>query len=767
MSGILFDVAQAITAQAVNVNPDGTPHTGGMVALVPQADDLARLAVPGAEPKDQLHTTLYFLGDAADIPAEVRAGILAQVEEVAGRFPPVEGSAFAVNLFNPAGAEPAWVLGVGGDTLAPFRDAVSEAIALGAGGWAMPEQHSPWVPHVTIGYGAAVGDGMAEQLADRTGPVVFDRLRVAYGTQVRDFPLEGDPEALTAAAVVEEDGAMPYGIRAGGDDCPHEVYEIETGERAPGGCHATHDEALAHQRALEVNVPDAAVAPELAPQPGEHFHAIAHTEGQSTGWRTFTNLAWREPPFAFHWQKGSSAHSGTPLTLQVGLVSRVVRDPANPAAIHMFGPVDLDGADAREYARMLVAGFARWVSIGLDEEPPEVVEVWPDDADGEAPIDMLLGEPDQVLIDGGRIGELTGVSVPAQADAVIEPTPELVRALEALNGGLAAESETVPEMVCPDGKHWDPDSGTCVDDVPMDDMGTRPGGALVVAHNAGRIRVVRNPSRVPAAAQAATQAESEASVTTADVVQALTAAAYRIEIPDLPPASWYDEPNDVDVPGAFCVNDDGRVWGILAPLGTGHRAFVNSGRRVTAPHGRVDYSRFLGGEALTTSGRIGGVGPITMDCGHASRFRANGDEGFAHYENACTVVAKVRVGETAEGLPWVAGALEPGVTPDEVSRMLACRLSGDWQPHPDKPGWDELVAALLVPAPAFAGPRSGPTVTHREGVLVASSVPVSYVPHPEERAPVGPDDLEAVAASAGRTPWARRAARLNRTGVLR
>jgi hypothetical protein len=249
----------------------------------------------------------------------------------------------------------------------------------------------------------------------------------------------------------------------------------------------------------------------------------------------------------------------------------------------------------------------------------------------------------------------------------------------------------------------------------------------------------------------------------ADLVYAVTAAAHRISIPDLPPASWFDPPTDVEIPGAFCITDEGRIYGILAPLHTGHRAYAAAGRRLTVPHGNVDLSRWMGGEALTTSGRIGGVGPITMDCGHASRFRNDYDVAPAHYENSCSVFAKARAGETPEGLTWVAGAIEPGVSPAQLSRALVCRLSGDWQPHPDRPGWDELVAALLVPAPGFAGARTGPTVTHREGALVASSVPVRHVSEPveiddAERAA----EFERIAAAAGADSWAVRARRLNR-----
>src|SRR5262245_16153710 len=205
---------------------------------------------------------------------------------------------------------------------------------------------------------------------------------------------------------------MPYGIRRGGRDCPFEVYNTETGERAPGGCHPSRATALGHQRALMRNVEAAILHAELEASPaveatgtGEHFHAVAHTEGASTGLRTFTNLSWRDVPFAFHWQKSSSAHGGTPMTVQVGLVRRMERDAEDENIIHAWGDLDLASDDGREYGRQLVSGFARWVSIGLDEQPIETTIEWDEEAEGESPPDaappnlpggLPIGKPKQV-----------------------------------------------------------------------------------------------------------------------------------------------------------------------------------------------------------------------------------------------------------------------------------------------------------------------------------------------------------------------------------
>lgn len=411
----------------------------------------------------------------------------------------------------------------------------------------------------------------------------------------------------------------------------------------------------------------------------EHFHAIMHVEGVSTGFRTFEvgALTWREPPFAFHWQIKSSAHGGTPETVQVGNITRVERDGN---VLHGWGRLDMGCPDAVEYGRKLVEGFGRWSSIGLDESPTDVEYVWPepkagedgDDADAEDGLDDLFAEPEQMIFHAGRIGELTAVSTPAQAEAVIEPMPALLEALTDL--GVAF---------------------------------TRGGSSN----------------------------------------EPIVAAGYTITIPDCPPAWWFSEPTDVTAHGALTITDDGRVYGYLAPDGIAHRSFRD--RRVTVPMGAVDYSRWMGGEAFVAGGRVV-AGPITMECGHLPpSASSNSVIRMDHYENSCSVVAKAQIGENRNGV-WIAGALEPGVSAEQVSRMLACRLSGDWAPHPERPGWREFVAALLVPVPGFPMARTAPSVRVSEGALVASAVPVRLV-HAGEDVPVGGPDLRPVLERIART----------------
>lgn len=203
---------------------------------------------------------------------------------------------------------------------------------------------------------------------------------------------------------------------------------------------------------------------------------------------------------------------------------------------------------------------------------------------------------------------------------------------------------------------------------------------------------------------------------------ALTAAAYTLVIPDVPPAAWFNEPAAVDMTGALTVTDAGRVYGYLAPAGVAHRSFAH---KVTVPMGNVDYDLYMGRETLTEGGERVVTGALTMDCGHASVATVSSTTAMEHYDNACSIVATVRIGENEHGV-WVAGAIVPGITASQITRMMACQLSGDWRPHRERKGWREFAGALLVPVPGFAMARSAPSVRLDEGQLVASSVPVQY-----------------------------------------
>jgi hypothetical protein len=279
-----------------------------------------------------------------------------------------------------------------------------------------------------------------------------------------------------------------------------------------------------------------------------------------------------------------------------------------------------------------------------------------------------------------------------------------------------------------------------------------------VIYHSGRIRAADLVS-IPAFVEARVYLDDETAVPepTADDLDSeelVTASAYTITIPDLPPADWFDEPKEAPEIGAITVTDDGRFFGYLAPKQVAHRGYRD--KRVTVPTGNVDYGIWMNRATMVDDGTGGyakiATGPITMDCGHAPM----GPKGSArreHYDNACSVVATARVGENSRGV-WISGALIPGVNADQVARMMACQLSGDWGPHREKPGKRELAAALLVPVPGF--PTRSRSFTIQGGELARTVTPVRFGTYAGVNEPVGMRAAaDRMAAQVGRDPESR------------
>lgn len=199
------DVSASLAAAA-------TEHTGAMVALVPSAESAARLAAYASEPEDQLHLTLFYLGEADQYDDAARARVVEAMGRSAEWLSPVNARAFGVAQWNPDTDGPCWVWNIGddhshvADTGQRLHDAHLEvrfALEDRDGECPdMPDQYTPWAPHVAIGYGD-IGD--PSDFAAGCGPVVFDRLRVGFAGEYTDFPLTRDPEREPMDDPIEPD----------------------------------------------------------------------------------------------------------------------------------------------------------------------------------------------------------------------------------------------------------------------------------------------------------------------------------------------------------------------------------------------------------------------------------------------------------------------------------------------------------------------------------------------------------------------------------
>lgn len=176
---------------------------GGMIALMPTAEDAARLAVKGGEAPEELHLTLMYLGDdgSAYSPAaqqEIIGALMLMISE----FPPITAKIFGAAHWNGDGDTPSWVWSVGDQAppdgtppLEAYHDVACEAVFVAAPvGVTIPAQHCPWVAHICAEYSDDLT--LIKELEKRLGPVTFDRVRVSFGDQDTDILLTG---SMTAA----------------------------------------------------------------------------------------------------------------------------------------------------------------------------------------------------------------------------------------------------------------------------------------------------------------------------------------------------------------------------------------------------------------------------------------------------------------------------------------------------------------------------------------------------------------------------------------
>lgn len=195
------------TALAADTDPDGDDHTlGCMIALMPTPADAERLAVPGGEAADELHCTLFYLGgDASAWSPEQRAELVQELTESCARLTPVSAVLFGANHWNGNSDTPSWVWATGDDPQADDGcDGLMQAKMSAVGALEdmhdqpeLPQQHTPWVAHVCAAYSA--DPSLLGALEKKLGPVVFDRVRVSFGTEDTDIPLTGSPGGMTAA----------------------------------------------------------------------------------------------------------------------------------------------------------------------------------------------------------------------------------------------------------------------------------------------------------------------------------------------------------------------------------------------------------------------------------------------------------------------------------------------------------------------------------------------------------------------------------------
>lgn len=163
-------------------------------------------------------------------------------------------------------------------------------------------------------------------------------------------------------------------------------------------------------------------------------------------------------------------------------------------------------------------------------------------------------------------------------------------------------------------------------------------------------------------------------------------------IPVVPPKDWFTNPH-LEKATPLTVTDEGKVYGHIAAWHVDHIGMAFGTR---PPKSRSKYAYFHTGVVRTDDGSDVPVGQLTLAGGHAP-LEASAVDAARHYDDTASAVADVHAGEDAFGI-WVAGALRPGASPEQIRALRASAPSGDWRPIK---GSLELVAVCQVNVPGF------------------------------------------------------------------
>jgi hypothetical protein len=320
-------------------------------------------------------------------------------------------------------------------------------------------------------------------------------------------------------------------------------------------------------------------------------------------------------------------------------------DGVNPDATIVFGQGTLDGSEAATEAERLIANGAG-ISIDLPPDrmalidPKTFEEVDPAEVDM---ADVLSGK--YLTGVGGKIAAATIVTIPAFEQAEI---------------GLEEDSVLVASA-----------HGMAVSDVSAED----------------RLWAL--------SADSLTQEQMEDG---ARGVMTLVAMAAPLK----PDADWFTDPKLKKLT-PLTITPEGQVYGHLADWDGCHTGFSN----VCVPpfRSQTDYAYFNTGEIECDDGSLVSCGKLmfSMDGGKHASTRLSAAEASQHYDDSTKVGAFVRAGTDSYGT-WLAGALRPGLSDEEVQHLRSHPPSGDWRPIVGK--GTELVAAFAVAVGGFPIPRA-------------------------------------------------------------
>lgn len=736
-------------------------HTGAMIALVPSEADQQRLALDGigAEVADELHLTLFFLGEGADWDEEQRGDLIASVRaQVAQLGQNIGARAFGSNHWNADGAEPAWVWSVGDDrerggpTLESARYAATWALENMHSQPELPLQHTPWAGHVTAAYSADHWPLL--EMNARLGPITFDRVRIAFAGVRTDIPLEPEPEEEAEMADDEAVTTGPFAARTWStpDDTALIFEDEETGDgrvfRA-GSLYWSGDGPWPLQYADEM----------LLGHQGAELAGSIQTLDRSGHRITGTGLLYPSRPAGYDAivLLEDKAPLGVSADLDDVSVEFVDRTPPEDGEGDGEGEVillaSLPSASMlrlQDGSWMLTAtSAAGWTASGADltrsQEAVQIITGPGGRVSAATVVDALgaLGVVTASAGDRADDGEGTVVHSEKSGDLLMRITRARLRGATLVGMPAFDQARIVLDTRSdsPEGgfedEEWASAAPSDAQRRVVEYVRTAPAPVdapevarqlrmrvdtarnhLIKAAKAGLLVRLAPGLYVGSTTDLATPTEEPEVEEETASMRTLVASAWTA-MQDLPPmpAAWFREPTAEELPpgsgGVHCSG--GRIWGWVAQAGVPHAGYP--GKNLTIESlGRLDTSHFLRAKFELDDGTLVKAGAFTMDVPHR-RDGAECEDASCQFDDSRTVAGIVTVGQNAGGL-WFAGAAGPWLSAWDRTVFKGCQPSY----HMTKAGsrW-QLRAVLSVPVPGHSSPLLATAVAERSNLALAAS----------------------------------------------
>lgn len=757
---------------------DGVQHTGAMIALIPTEEDAERLALDGGEPADELHLTLFYLGEGADWNEDQRQDLIANMRTIAARHGQFTAQAFGVNYWNPGSDTPAWVWAIGDDRDAPddaptlheFHNGAVDALEDMHGQPELPIQHSPWVPHMCGAYTSETWP--LDEMADRVGPITFDRVRLAFAGEHTDIQLgtpqeEAMPDSTAAGEPTVVAFESPPTVRTWSTpgDTAVAYEDEETGDGrifAPGALYwetgpyplQYADEMLMGHQGAEL-----AGAMNEVGRDGKRITSSGVLYATREAGLDAITLLEEEAPLGIsvdlddvdlefvdrtidpedaEWMFArASVSAASVMRLQDGAYMLSVSTGTNWATadggtmsrrrydIQLV--TDTDGQLSAAGIRDAFAGTGALTAAAGDADDPEAVVLWSEKAG-----DFL------VRITRARLRGATLVAMPAysQARIVLDPLDEDDDRQAAAGPIVAASGDTTARVV------------TYVRSSPAAVGAREVSRALGIGMSTARTHlhkaakdelIVRlapglfcGKSSMPEGLQDL-QAALPGQLDVPADLERLMASTYSTAGDGKPmPAAWFAEPTEAELPpGSGGVHyADGRIFGWVAQAGEPHAGFP--GRNLTIESlGKLDLTHFLRARFKLDNGSFIKAGAFTMNVGH-HRDGAECETSSCQFDDTRTVAGVVTVGMNKRGL-WFSGAAAPWLSEWDRTVFQACQPSYHMRQGPG--GKWQLRAVLSVPVPGHSSPLLATAMVERSNLALAASAAALTAPDTTEERP--------------------------------